>query len=107
MSKDWLYVVYNIFIERANFIALPEFLWKDFCKFTVKRKPNKISILIFWAHTLQKLYSRRSEAIPLNSEIRRVYCSFKTIKTYRLLIQSTFGPIRCLPEHMLSTVPSK
>lgn len=66
MIKDCLYVVYNIFTGKSNVVNLPEVLWKDFKKFVVKRKHNEISSLRFWALTLQQLYSKVHEAIPLN-----------------------------------------
>lgn len=30
LSKDWLYVVYNIFIRKANVVDITEVLWQDF-----------------------------------------------------------------------------
>lgn len=43
MSKDWLYVVYNIFFRRNNAVDLTEVLWQDFRKFAIIRNPNEIS----------------------------------------------------------------
>ena len=72
-----------------------------------KTKPNEIPSPRFWASTLQKLYSERHESIPLNSDIQKVYSSFKTIKIYRFPSQNAFGLIRYLPDHMLCTIHSK
>ena len=63
MSKDWLYVVYNIYSGRSNIVDLTEVLWKDFRKFAIKRMSNEISSSRFYALTLQQLYKERREAI--------------------------------------------
>lgn len=103
MRKDWLYVIYIIFTGKSNVVDLPEVLWQDFTKFVVKKKLNEILSLRFWALALQQLIFERHEAIPLNSDIWEVYCSFNTIKTSK----NSFGPIRQLLEHMLAIVPSE
>ena len=84
MSKDWLYVVYNIYSGRNNIINLTEVLWQDFWKFSIKRKPHEISSHVFWALILQKLYKERQEPIPINTEPKEVFLSFKAIERYRL-----------------------
>ena len=67
---------------------------------------NEIPSLRFWALTLQQLYSEHHEEIMLSSYIPKVYCTFKAIQTFRFLNQSSFGPVRRLPQHMLDVIPS-
>ena len=43
LSKDWMYVVYNIYSGRSNAVDLLEVLWQDFRKFAIKMKTNEIS----------------------------------------------------------------
>lgn len=72
MRKDWLYVVYNIYFGKENVVDLTEVLWQDFRKFIVNRKPQEISILRFWALTIQQLYKERQEPITINTIIKEV-----------------------------------
>lgn len=106
MSKDWLYVGYNIFTGKASIVDQLEVLWKDFRNFVVKGKLNEIPSPRFWALDLQLICSEIHEAISLKSDIREVYSSFKNIKTYMLPSQTIFGHIRRVPHYMLSIIPS-
>ena len=53
MSKDWIYVGYNIFTRKANTVDLQEVMWQDFRKFVDKKKPKEFPIPRFWALNLQ------------------------------------------------------
>ena len=60
LSKDWLYVIYNIYSGCDNVVDLLEVLWQDFYKFSIKKKENEISSPRFWALTLQQLFKKLS-----------------------------------------------
>ena len=105
MRKDWFHVVYNIYFGRSNVVDLIKILWQEFWKFAIKMKPQEISSPRFWALTLQQMYRERQEHIPITTKSKELFLSFKTIKTYRLLNQSSFEPTRRLPQHMLATLP--
>lgn len=103
MSMDYLFLVYNIYTGKTNYVDLPEMLWQDFRKFSICQKSNEISSSRFWALTLQQIYTERCGLVPLMSDPPEVYYTFKFIKTYHLPKHFSFGPIRLLPQHMLNS----
>nr|KAJ0216936.1 hypothetical protein LSAT_V11C300102220 [Lactuca sativa] len=48
-----------------------------------------------------------SKPLPVNMIPPEVCVVFKTVKSYRILDQFSFGPVRRLPDHMLALIPSR
>ena len=96
LTKDYLYVVYNIYSGRSNVVHLPEVLWQDFQRFAIKWKVNEISSPRFWAWTIQELYKERSEPILVSKIPKEVCVTFKAIKHYRIPDQSSFRDFSCV-----------
>ena len=90
-----------------NVVDHTEVLWQDFRKFAINHKPHEISSPEFWALTIQQFYKECREPILINMILEEVFLSFKTIKSYSLLDQKSFGPIKRLLQHMLALILSE
>ena len=106
LSKDWLNVVFSIYYGRNNDVDLPEVLWLDFCKFAIKRKPNEISSPIFWGLTIEQIFKELNVPISVSTIPPKVCVSFKLVKSYRILDQSSFSLVRQLMDNVLALIPS-
>ena len=104
LSKDLLNVEFSIYSGRNNAVDHPEVLC--FCKFAIKRKLNEILSPRFWALMIEHILKELNVPIPVSTIPPEVCASFKLVKSYRIPDQSSFGPVRRLPNNMLALIPS-
>lgn len=97
ISKDWLYLVYNIFTGCNNAIDLPEVIWSDFRKCTHHRKQNEIPCPIFHPLTWKQIYTKMLEHVSICTTPTELYYTFKVDQKYRLPNQTSFSCVQRLP----------